>query len=184
MASKPNNDSNGDAGNSGKGKSGKSLLIGFISVIVVVETALFFFLVPSAEEVAALAEARLVSSLQENEEEAERTENDDNVHKEFDLGTFGETFRPNGCENNYRIEMRLYAVVRAKDFQLLEKEFKEKSGRIRHEIRKGIRNTTLEELEENQLGLLQRKIFGICNHLVANGILVQIGFSEYQLFQE
>lgn len=184
MARKTNNDDNGEASNGGKGKVGKPLLIGFISVIVVVETALFFFLVPSAEEVAALAEARLVSSLQENEAEAEQAENDENVHKEFDLGTFGETFRPNGSDNSYRLEMRLYAVVRAKDHQRMTQEFKEKSGRIRHEVRKGIRNSTLEELEENQLGLLQRKLFGICNHLIADGILVHIGFSEYQLFQE
>jgi len=167
-----------------KGKSSRFILIGFISVIMLLETALFFFLVPSAEEVSALAEARLVRDLQANEKDATQAMSDENQPKEFDLGSFGETFRPIDSENKFRVEFRLFGLVRTKDYARMEAEFKAKEGRLRHAIRAKVRNSELSELEENQLGLLQRRLLATCNHLLESELLVSIGFADYQLFAE
>ena len=49
-----------------EGKKGsKVILIAFVCIIMLVETTLFFLLVPSADEVARLAEARLVQNVQQ-----------------------------------------------------------------------------------------------------------------------
>ena len=163
---------------------GKMIIVGFISLIMVVETALFFFLVPSAEEVAALAEARLIQNVQRSEEEAMQTETDESKVIEFQLGRFGETFSPIDSEQKYRVEFELFGLIKQKDEVLMEAEFEEKSGRIRHAIRMKVRNSELGELEENQLALLQRRILATCKHLLDNDVLISVGFNQYQLFPE
>ncbi len=169
----------------GKAKvGGKIILIGFIAVIMLVETALFFFLVPSAEEVAALAEARLIQNVQKSEAEAEEAASDENKPIEFELGKFGETFSPIDTEAKYTINFRLFAVIKAKDLPRMEKEMGSKSGRLRHAIRMKVRNSEISELEENQLGLLQRRILATCNHLLEDEILMAVGFTDYQVMED
>ena len=50
---------------------GRGLIIAFVAVVILMETGMFFFLVPSADEVSALAEAKLIKSVQEGEAAAE-----------------------------------------------------------------------------------------------------------------
>ena len=50
---------------------GRGLIIAFVAMVVLMETGMFFFLVPSADEVSALAEANLIRSVQEGEAAAE-----------------------------------------------------------------------------------------------------------------
>ena len=42
------------------GGSGRGLVIAFVAVVMLLETGMFFFMVPSAEQVSALAEAKLL----------------------------------------------------------------------------------------------------------------------------
>ena len=185
MADNPKNEAENGGADQGKPKKGgKIIIVGFISTIMLVETALFFFLVPSAEEVAALAEARLIQKVQQSEEEKEQAETDQNKVAEFDFGIFAETFSPIDTEQKYRVEFRLFALVKAKDLPKLESEYRDKSGRMRHAIRMKVRNSEISELEENQLGLLQRRILATCNHLLENDILLSIGFNDYQVMPE
>lgn len=169
---------------SGIRSSGKIIMVGFISTLMVVETALFFFLVPSGEEVAALAEARLVQRVQRGEEDAAEQESEENRVQEFDLGSFGETFSPIDAENRYRVEFRLFGLVKQKNAEKLAADYQSKAGRLRHAIRMKVRNSELSELEENQLGLLQRRILTTCNHLLEDDVLLSVGFNDYQVFQE
>ncbi len=165
------------------GKS-KFVVIGLVSVVVLFETAMFFFLVPSAEEISALAEARLVQSVQQNQEEADQQTMDQEKVQEFKLGMFGETFSPIDTERQFRVELRLYGLVRNKNEAALKAEFDMKEGRLRHAIRMKIRNSELSELQENQLGLLQRRILTTCNHLIEGDLLLGVGFNDYQLVEE
>ena len=163
---------------------GRTLIIAFVSVVVLMETAMFFFLVPSADQVSALAEANLIKSVQEGEAEAEEKALDENVVKEFNLGMYGETFSPNHTERVYRVEIDLFGTCRKKNLETMQTEFQEKEGRLRHEIRMKIRNSDLSELEENNLGLLQRRILTTCNHLLEGDLLLSVGFKSYQLIEQ
>lgn len=164
--------------------SGRMLIGAFVGAVVVLETAMFFFLVPSAEEVSALAEAQLIRSVQEGEVAAEERASSENSVKEFKLGLFGETFSPIDTERSYRVEIDLYGLVSAKNLEKMEAEFAEKKGRLRHEIRNKIRNSELRELNENNLGLLERRILTTCNHLLEEDLLLGIGFTSYQLIEQ
>ena len=166
-------------------RTGGRMLIGaFVGAVVLLETAMFFFLVPSAEEVSALAEAQLIRSVQEGDVAAEERTSSENSVKEFKLGLFGETFSPIDTERSYRVEINLYGLVSRKNQKKMEAEFAEKEGRLRHEIRKKIRNSELRELNENNLGLLERRILTTCNHLLEEDLLLGIGFTSYQLIEQ
>jgi len=165
-------------------RSNTPMVVAFVGLIVVIETAMFFFLVPSAEQVSALAEAQLIDSVQEGAEEAEKETSDENQVEEFELGTFGETFSPINTDRSFRVEMRLYGLIRAKNRNAMTAEFDTKNGRLRHEIRRKIRNSELSELQDNQLGLLERRILTTCNHLLDEDMLLGVGFHDYQLIED
>ncbi|WP_153557710.1 dihydrolipoamide acetyltransferase [Roseimaritima sediminicola] len=186
MADQPENVDNQAEGEAeGKSKlGGKGIMIGFVSVVVLVETALFFFLVPSAEEVSALAEARLIQSVQADQKQTEQENLEENSVEEFELGRFGETFSPLDTEDRYRVELTLFGLVKKKDQEKMTAEFDAKDGRIRHAVRMKIRMSDLSELDENQLGLLQRRILTTCNHLLEDDLLLSVGFYDYQLIKE
>ncbi len=167
-----------------KGGGSRAMIIAFVGVVVLMETLMFFFLVPSAEEVSALAEAKLIKSVQEGEEAAEEQASDENKVEEFKLGMYGETFSPIDTERTFRVELNLYGLVRKKNLEKMKTEFTAKEGRLRHAIRMRIRNSELAELKENQLGLLERRILTKCNHLLDEDLLLGIGFNSYQLTEE
>lgn len=177
-----NEDAQTEAESSGGG--GKGLIIAFVAVVVLLETAMFFFLVPSAEEVSALAEAKLIKSVQEGAAAAEELESDENMVQEYTLGRYGEVFSPIDTERNYRVQINLYGLIRKKNEELMKTEFANKEGRLRHAIRMKIRNSALEELNENNLGLLERRILTECNHLLEDDLLLGIGFKSYQLIEQ
>ncbi len=184
MADKPVANESDEAPVAAKSRAGKGILIGFVSLVVLVETALFFFLVPSAEEVSALAEARLIQSVQEDQKQVEQEGLEENSIEEFQLGLFGETFSPLDTEDRYRIELSLFGLVKKKDLDKMKKEYEAKQGRIRHAVRMKIRMSDLSELDENQLGLLQRRILTTCNHLLEDDLMLSIGFHDFQLSKE
>lgn len=163
---------------------GRGLIIAFVTVVILMETGMFFFLVPSADEVSALAEAKLIKSVQDGDAAAEEQANDENVVKEFQLGLYGETFSPIDTERTYRVEIDLYGLIRKKNHDMMQDEFSQKEGRLRHAIRMKVRNSALEELNENNLGLLERRILTTCNHLLEDDLLLGVGFKSYQLIEQ
>ncbi len=109
---------------------------------------------------------------------------DENSVKEFQLGMYGETFSPIDTERTYRVEIDLYGLIRKKNHDMMQEEFSQKEGRLRHAIRMKIRNSALEELNENNLGLLERRILTTCNHLLEDDLLLGVGFKSYQLIEQ
>jgi hypothetical protein len=75
-------------------------------------------------------------------------------------------------------------VIFKKNQELMESEFATKEGRLRHAIRMKIRNSELAELNENNLGLLERRILTTCNHLLEDDLLLTVGFKSYQLIEQ
>ncbi len=169
---------------SGGGLKTKLLMGAFVSTVVVAETFFFFFLVPSGEEVAALAEARLIANAQEIDAKKEKSSDEGNKIIEFELGTYGVPFAPADSDQTYRVEFRLFGTLHAKDREHLQKIFDERKGRFRHRLMLEIRNTTMQELKENQLGLIQRRILATSTELLGEAILLSVGFEDYQVLEE
>ncbi len=167
-----------------RGGGGRTLIIAFVAVVILLETAMFFFFVPSADDISAMAEAKLIKSVQEGEVAAEEIASDENKVVEFQLGMYGEIFSPHDTERVYRVELNLYGLIRKKNEAKMKTEFGSKEGRLRNAIRMKIRNSSLEELGENNLGLLERGILTKCNHLLEEDLLLGVGFKSYQLMEQ
>lgn len=164
----------------------KIIVSGFISFVVIAETFIFFFMVPSGDEVAVLAETRLIRKLEAHmSEEGEAVvEEDEDKIVEFRLGEYGVPFVPPGADRTYRVEFRLFGTVKTKDKEHVEKLYNERMGRFRHRMILEVRNATLSELTENELGLIQRRIFVTSNEIFEEPILLGVGFQDYQLTEE
>ncbi len=163
------------------------LVSGLITSVVVAETFIFFFMVPSADDVAALAEARLIDKVEASlQKDGEEIVDDPDAIKEFPLGDYRVSFKPPGSDRNYSIEFRLFGTVRNKDESKLEALYKERAGRFHDRMMLEVRNATMDELEENQLGLIRRRILATSNDILGEDdpLLMGIGFNDYQLIEE
>lgn len=163
----------------------KIAVSGFVATVILVETVLFFFFLPSADDVAALAEANLIRKVQADmERDGEETVGDENKAVEFNLGDHSASFTPPGADRTYRVEFRLFGTVRSKDLKRLEELYTERAGRFRHRMMLEIRNATMDELNENQLGLIQRRILATSNEILEEPLLMGVGFQDYQVIEE
>lgn len=163
----------------------KLLISAFIGLIVVVETFVFFFMVPSADDVAALAEARLINKLEKSmRADGEVVLDNSNAIIEFPLGQYGITFTPPGTDRNHVVEFEVFGTIREKDKKRVEALYAARQGRFRHRMMLEVRNATMDELTENQLGLLQRRILATSIEILEEPILLGIGFNDFQLREE
>jgi hypothetical protein len=173
---------------SGGGLKGKLLVGAFVSFIVIAETVVFFFMVPSGEEVAALAESRLIAVAQEiDSKKAQEEDHDDSdaiVEFFFGPDPFGVSFIPPGADQTYRVEFELFGTLRKADEEHLKALYEERVHRFRARMLLEIRNASLQELQENQLGLIQRRVLATSTELLGEAILLSVGFSKYQVFEE
>lgn len=173
------------AKSAGGGMKGKIVIGVFVSLVVIAETFVFFFLVPSGEEVAALAETRLIAIAQEidSKTQQEHTVDEDTI-VEFDLGTHGVSFRPAGADKNYKVEFRLFGTLHSSDLEHMQELFLERELRFRYRMMLEIRNASMQELEENQLGLIQRRVLATSTELLGEAILLSVGFADYQVLED
>lgn len=171
---------------SGGGLKSKLLIGVFVSGVVIAETVVFFLMVPSGEEVAALAESRLVAVAQEIDarKEKEHGKEERDSIAEFDLGTYSVFFVPPGADHNYRVEFKLFGTLKSADEPRLHALFLEREKRFRHRMLLEIRNASLQELQENQLGLIQRRVLATSTELLGEAVLLSVGFSDYQVLED
>ena len=170
---------------SGGGMMGKILVGAFVSFVIIAETVVFFFMVPSGEEVAALAETRLISIAQEidSKKQQEHEEEADEI-VEFDMGTHGIEFRPAGADQNYKVEFRLFGTLKSSDLEHMKELFAERELRFKYRMMLEIRNASMQELQENQLGLIQRRVLATSTELLGEALLLSVGFAEYQVLEQ
>ncbi len=188
-----------------KPKSGgmSKLLIGvFVSMVIIAETGVFFFLVPTGEDVAALAESRLIENIKEKEHESASAEPEagggghgakpEKAHSakdgdkivEFPLGLFSPTFTPAGSDRNCRVELELFGTVKQKNLEKLKELHADRVNRFKMRMMLEIRNATMDELSEIHLGLLQRRILATSTEVLGEDLLLSVGFGEYQVIEE
>jgi hypothetical protein len=173
-----------DANGKSSGLAGKWMVACFVSAVIITETVVFFFMVPSGEEVAALAEARLISAAREIDSTQDHAAKKVEKVIEFDLGTYSVSFVPPGSDHNHRVEFRLFATVNEVDKDRLQSLIDERQFRLRHRLILEIRNTSLSELSENQLGLIQRRILATSTEVLGEPILLSVGFNDYQVIED
>lgn len=169
------------------GMKSKLLVGAFVSFVVIAETVVFFFMVPSGEEVAALAESRLIAVAQEIDakKQQDHTHEDEEAIVEFTFDPpFSIPFKPVGSDQMYRVEFILYGTLHAKNLERLQALYTERLNRFQERMNLEIRNASLQELEENQLGLIRRRVLATSTEQLGEAILLSVGFSKYQVMED
>ena len=171
----------------GGGLKSKLMVGVFVSGVVIAETIVFFLMVPSGEEVAALAESRLIAVAQEIDAKKSHDDSHDDSDTivEFVFGdTFNVPFIPAGSDHSYRVQFELFATLKKSNLEHLQALFAEREKRFKARMFLEIRNASLQELQENQLGLLQRRVLATSTELLGEAILLSVGFSQYQVLED
>lgn len=164
----------------------KLQILGGILVLVLLECAVAYLIIPSPQDVIRAAEQQTQSaetgSTANSQEPQPLAANEETV--EVDLKEFGITaYRPLS-ESTMRIDFHLYATIRASDLTEFEALMEKNLNRFREQVIVTVRSSDESELTDPSLGLLKRKILEKTNGILGKPMVHSIVFSEFSFVEQ
>lgn len=167
---------------SGSTLFGKLVVGGFVGVVMLTECLLAYFLIPSADEVARRAEARMTEKIQKTVDPAGTPEEKPTV--EVDLGEYKLTSHQAESNTTVRIDFKLFGVVLEEEQAEAMQLFERHKHRFRDQIIFEVRNASLNDLADPGLGLIKRRILEKSNRLLGKSVLHSIVFSDFSFVEQ
>ncbi len=165
---------------------GLVMAIGFTVVVIIVECAIAYLVIPTADDIAELANVQLAMQEDPNslENEIDRlTEGDAGDQVEVDLGQFGVTAFQPLSNTTLRIDLQLYCTVLEDN----ESEFTELVELHKHRLREQVlivlRSAKVTDLTDAGLGLIKRKILEKTNRTIGKPLVQDIVFSDFSVVE-
>lgn len=179
----PNNNQEATKGPSMKAKI---QILGGIVVLVLLECAVAYLVIPSPQDVIRAAEnqaqAGETAGVEPAAEATSLAANEETV--EVDLNEFGITaYRPLS-ESTMRIDFHLYATIRLTDQSEFESLMEKNKNRFREQVIVTVRSSDEGELTDPSLGLLKRKILEKTNNILGKPMVHSIVFSEFSFVEQ
>lgn len=174
------------AAKTGGSLKGKLIICGFMGFVVAVECILAFLFIPSAEEVAALAEEKMIKKLPATVAQDELVVQDEQAAAavEVELGDYTITVSQANSNLALRVDFQLYGTVIEKEKGQLESAMERNKHRFRDQILIEIRNSDVEDLSDPALGLIKRRILEKSNALLGKPLLQSIVFSQFSYIEQ
>jgi len=168
------------------GLMGKLVICGFMGGVVAIECLLAFLFIPSAEEVAALAEKKMTKKLPATVGKDELVIQDEQAAAavEVPLGDYTITVSQANSNLSLRVDFQLYGTVLEKEKAQLDSAWKRSEHRFRDQILIEIRNSDVEDLSDPALGLIKRRILEKSNALLGKPLLQSIVFSQFSYVEQ
>lgn len=166
---------------------GTMAIVGFVLIVVLVECLVAYMVLPSAEDVAELAQAQLAredGELPDVESEEEPPYQRDMNLTEVDLGEFGVTSYQPLSDTTLRIDFNLFGVVRREDESLLTRRLADNEHRFREQVLIILRSAEMTDLTDAGLGLIKRKILEKTNRILGKPLLQEVIFSEFSFVEQ
>lgn len=164
----------------------KLQILGGILVLVLLECAVAYLIIPSPQDVIKAAEIQAQAAEKGDGENSQQPQPlaADEVTVEIDLKEFGITaYRPLS-ESTMRIDFHLYATIRAIDQAEFEKLMENHRNRFREQVIVTVRSSDESELTDPSLGLLKRKILEKTNSILGKPMVHSIVFSEFSFVEQ
>ena len=163
---------------------GKLILAACMGVVILGECVIAYFLIPSAEDVAAVTEARLAQKAQLEDELVDETESEDEgvPEVEVDLGSYSITYK-NGA-SMLHIDVSLAATLKEEDADEFERIFEEKKKRFSQLVMFEFRSAEPVDLYANELGLIRRQVLAKSNALFGKQIIRQVLVSAFSIVEQ
>ena len=169
----------------GRTWAGKLMVAGFMGGVVAVECLVAYFVFPSPDEVAALAEKNIQKTLPVNlveHSEAEASHGSDMI--EVDLGEYRITVtQPNGAAS-LCVEFHLYGTVPEAESEHTKLLIERNINRFRDQVLIEIRNSAPSDLADPGLALIKRRILEKSNTLFGKPVLKSVIFSNFSYFEQ
>jgi len=167
---------------------GTLLICGVMGDEVAVECALAFMFIPSAEDVATLAERKIKAGLPETvggvvPDLTPHTETASSA-VEVPLGDYSITISQANSNLSLRVDFQLFGTVLEKEKGKLETAFERNKHRFRENIILKIRDSTAEDLSDPGLGLIKRRILETSNTVLGMPILQTVVFSQFSYVEQ
>ena len=165
---------------------GKLMIAGFMALVVAVECVLAFMFIPSAEDVAVLAEQRLAKKLPADLKTDELGEADEDGTSivEVELGEYSVTVTDPNSTTSQRVDFVLVGTVRDDDQKELQAEYDRSVNRFRDQILYEIRNSDRNDFADPSLGLIKRRILEKSNDLFGQPLLRSILIPQFSFVEQ
>ena len=157
--------------------------------VVGVECLLAYLFIPSAEEVALLAEQnmskKLPAALAADASDALANESQHSHDAiEIDLGEYGITVSQRNASTVLRVDFHLAGTVSESDESAMQRLMERKRARFREIVLYEIRNSEREDFDDPQLGLIKRRILEKSNVLFDKPILTSLIFDDFSFIEQ
>ena len=161
-------------------------VVGFMGLIVLGESALAYFWIPSAADVLKKTEEKVASQTKEksaDEEDLPANAPAESV-VEVELGQFGITAHQPAAGSTLRVDFTLVGTVQEKDRSEFASLLERNRHRFRDMVLVEIRTAEVADLTDPGLGLIKRRILEKSNTLFGKPILRSVFFSDYTFLDE
>lgn len=184
MADSANNTQEATRGPSMKAKI---QILGGILVLVLLECAVAYMVIPSPQDVIRAAEDQAQAGEANGDAMAQEAKPlaADEESVEIELGQpFGITaYRPLS-ESTMRIDFHLYATIRLSEKGQFEALMERNQNRFREQVIVTVRSSDESELTDPSLGLLKRKILEKTNNILGKPMVHSIIFSDFSFVEQ
>jgi hypothetical protein len=161
---------------------GKIMICGFMATVIITECLVAYLLIPSADDVARRAEARMTEKLQK--QVSPQGNSPEKPMVEIDLGEYSITSHQVETNTSLRIDFKLFGVVLENEQEDLRTRFARNQHRFRDQIIFEVRNSEIADLSDPGLGLIKRRILEKSNRLLGKSILQGIVFSDFSFVEQ
>ena len=165
---------------------GKLLIAGFMGGVIVVECLLAYLFIPSAEEVAALAEQNMTKKLPANlvADESQESGVEGEKSIEIVLGEYSMTVSQRNASTALRIDFHLAGVVLADDETEFGNLMERYPARFRQIVLREFRSADREDFDDPELGLLKRRILEKSNTLFGTPVLKSLIVDDFSYIEQ
>lgn len=173
-------------------KIGKLMIPAFLGLVMLVECAVAYFLIPSSDDIAAKAEATVADDAKgEHGEEGEHGEHDKGHGDgegeqllEVNLGNYGISSHNPVSNTTMRIIFDLFGTVKEAEESEFTELFEKNQHRLRDTVIFEIRSAELTDLTDPGLGLIKRRILEKSNTLLGKAILQEVFVSDFSFLEQ
>jgi flagellar FliL protein len=164
---------------------GKIMIGAFMAVVIVIECAVAWFLIPSQQKIEEIAETKVVEKIKEQvDHDDPAAHHGDEGMTEKDLGQFGVTAYQPASNTTLRIDFHLFATIPHAEEMHFDEVYASSQHRIREQVIITIRNSEIADLTDPGLGLIKRKILEKTNRLLGKAYLQNVVFSDFSFVEQ
>jgi flagellar FliL protein len=161
----------------------------FVLVVVLIQCAAAYVLLPSTDDLQAWAKDRHQQQpevLRSADDSLEKPLflKDERPTKEVDLGDFSITAYQPLASTTLRIDFHLWAAVCEESLSEFENQWERNENRIREQVIVTVRGCEVTDLTDAGWGLLKRKILDGTNRLLGRPLVQDVVFSEFAFVEQ